>query len=396
MSRKSMTCAVLQLPLGSAVENGACLPGCARRRAASPARSPWQMVFEQSRDGLVVLDADGLVLAVNPAAATHLACCARSLVGRDYRDLCWNLRLPDDEAGRVADAIARALWGEAVSDREIQIPLSGGARRFGLEVRPLAPGAGRRNLAVLRLSPPWTGSGLEALQRHLIDSMAHELRTAIHGFLDLLEQAGEGMDAAMRRDCLRLMRESVDDLRALAENALQEAAVAAGSGRRERVNLASVVEEVVEGLRPGIGERRLSLTVELPAVLGPVWGDPDLLGEMIRQIARNGVQYSEAGGALHIRGYHQAGCAVVEIRDEGRGIPAADQPLIFEPLFRSKSVVKDGIPGGGFGLSVAKKIAVRHRGAISAWSREGAGTVFIIRLPLGGSPDAGGEESPCH
>lgn len=392
MIRGKSTCRALQQFAMPAVnEGGGGLgPGCLTKRPDAASHDLWHAVVDQCDEGLIVFDPAGRALAMNRSAAVHLGRAAAAVVGRSCRQICDDLFPTPDGAAHAecfADAVARGLRGEA-ADQEIDLPLAGGGcRRLELAARPLTAGAAGPALAVLKIQPR-TGFDPGYLQRCLIDSMAHEFRTpltAISGFLDLLQQSGDQLGAERRREFLRIIRENVDDLRTLVENAIRSADQGGVGGRGERVNLTPVVAEALEDLRSGIRERRLTLRLDVPPVLGPVAGDRERLREMTRQVIRAAIRRSETQGSLHVRGYPQAGCVMIEIRNDGPTVPAA-QRLIFQSGAIPDAMVKSG---GGLWLSVAKKIAVQHRGAISVQSREGAVT---IRLPLEGQPDALCEE----
>ena len=113
----------------------------------------------------------------------------------------------------------------------------------------------------------------------------------------------------------------------------------------------------------------------LPAVPG----DPDLLFVALYNVAANAAKYSEAEDLIEVRGSEQAGSVVLEIADTGRGIPPADQPVVFEELARGANA-RDR-PGSGLGLALARTIVARHGGDITLVSREGQGTRVRVSLP---------------
>jgi signal transduction histidine kinase len=116
-----------------------------------------------------------------------------------------------------------------------------------------------------------------------------------------------------------------------------------------------------------------------------VW-DAARLGRVLDNLVANAIKYSPAGGQISIEVGHELSAAgswaVLCVRDQGIGIPAADQPHIFERFRRGGNVV-GRIAGTGIGLAGAYQIIEQHGGSIAVSSQEGAGSAFTIRLPLG-------------
>ncbi len=132
----------------------------------------------------------------------------------------------------------------------------------------------------------------------------------------------------------------------------------------------------------------LRLEIERPELIGP-W-DPARIDRVVTNLLSNAVKYSPAGGTITVTVAHEAepppGHAVLRVRDEGLGVPAADLPHIFDRFHRGANVGR--IAGAGVGLAGARQIVEQHGGTISIESEEGAGTTVTVRLPLSG-PAAG-------
>jgi signal transduction histidine kinase len=123
-----------------------------------------------------------------------------------------------------------------------------------------------------------------------------------------------------------------------------------------------------------------------------VAGEPELVGDWDRprlervldNLLSNAVKYSPDGGVITVVVAHEedetGSWAILSVRDQGVGIPAADLPRIFERYHRAQNVGRTG--GRGIGLAVIREIVERHAGSISVESYEGQGSTFTIRLPL--------------
>lgn len=132
---------------------------------------------------------------------------------------------------------------------------------------------------------------------------------------------------------------------------------------------------------------RIRVVARDPQVTGD-W-DAGRLQRVLGNLLENAIKYSPDGGDILVEvGRTRAGpageWAVLRVRDEGIGIPAADLPAIFEPFRRGRNVAAgaSGAPGSGLGLATVRQIVKEHDGTIQVASEPGAGTSFIIRLPL--------------
>src|SRR5204863_7640104 len=109
-------------------------------------------------------------------------------------------------------------------------------------------------------------------------------------------------------------------------------------------------------------------------------GDPKLLFQMFSNLISNAVKYSPSGSLVEISAALEAEQAVVEVKDNGIGIPAKDIGALFERYYRGSNV--SGIVGTGVGLYLVKMVLELHGGEISVSSAEGEGSEFTVRLPM--------------
>jgi signal transduction histidine kinase len=111
-------------------------------------------------------------------------------------------------------------------------------------------------------------------------------------------------------------------------------------------------------------------------------GDSQALRRLFLILLDNAVKYTPTGGSVRVTASSVGADAVVEVRDTGAGISAAELPHLFERFYRIGNDRSRATGGVGLGLSIAKWIASRHRGDISVESHPGAGSTFRVRLPL--------------
>jgi signal transduction histidine kinase len=110
--------------------------------------------------------------------------------------------------------------------------------------------------------------------------------------------------------------------------------------------------------------------------------DKQLLRHILMNLLSNAIKYSPIGSTINFTLTCEAGVAVFQIQDAGIGIPPEDMHRLFEPFYRCSNV--ETIAGNGLGLAIVKKAVDLHRGEIAVESEVGAGTTFIVTLPLNG------------
>jgi signal transduction histidine kinase len=153
--------------------------------------------------------------------------------------------------------------------------------------------------------------------------------------------------------------------------------------RPQPTDLVALAEQLAATWRHASEGRDIRVVTGLPDLIGD-W-DPSRLERVLDNLLSNAVKYSPAGGPIEIGvGREDAAAqtwAVLSVRDEGIGVPAADLPWIFE-RFRRAGNVTGRVAGTGIGLAGARQIIVQHGGTIVLDSEEGRGTTVTVRLPL--------------
>lgn len=236
-------------------------------------------------------------------------------------------------------------------------------------------------LAVLARSVERMAADLERedrLRRNLVADVAHEVRTPLTVLLGEVEALQDGVAepdpahlASLHEEVLRLAR-LVEDLEAIA------AAEAAGRNlRREVVDLADVTATAMAGLE----ERARAVGAALDAHLAPaaVFGDRRRLEQIVRNLLTNATRFSPTGGRITVLVSATADDAVLQVTDDGPGIPAEDVPHVFERFWRGEQA--QGTPGSGVGLAVVAELTAAHGGQATAGNAPGRGAQLTVRLP---------------
>jgi histidine kinase len=147
------------------------------------------------------------------------------------------------------------------------------------------------------------------------------------------------------------------------------------------LDTARVVSEAVERLRPQFEQKPLQLLTELYGDLPQVLADEDKLIQVLVNLLANSFKYTPADGRVTVRAKPAGNQVLVEVEDNGEGIPAEDLPHIFERFYRVDKSRSAAGGGAGIGLAVTKSLVERMGGSIRAESHPGAGTSVTFLLP---------------
>jgi signal transduction histidine kinase len=227
---------------------------------------------------------------------------------------------------------------------------------------------------------------LDRLKDEFLSLVSHELRTpltSIRGYLELVldEEAGE-VNAEQRRFLLAVERNSRRLLR-LVGDLLFVAQADAGrlTLERARVDVAALAADCVEAARPVADQKSIDLVLAA-APVPTLLGDRGRLAQVLDNLVSNALKFTPEGGRVEVRTGSVDEHVVLEVVDSGIGIPAAEQPRLFERFFRTATATERAIPGTGLGLAIVKAIVEAHGGRISFASTPNEGTTFTIEFPL--------------
>ncbi len=236
----------------------------------------------------------------------------------------------------------------------------------------------------------------EQLRRFTADA-SHELRTPLTAMRSVGEVALQrSANAAEYREVIGSMLEEVDRLTRLVENLLTLTRGEAGRIplTSALVDLSDLTATVSEGLHVLAEEKHQSLEVETASVVR-VRCDPAILRQGLVNVLHNAIKYTPSGGTVRVVTQHaRSGEAVIEVKDSGPGIPAADRQRIFERFYRVDSGRSREAGGVGLGLAIARWAVEANGGRIEIESEEGQGALFRIVLPLETDGGPGAEMLP--
>jgi two-component system phosphate regulon sensor histidine kinase PhoR len=148
--------------------------------------------------------------------------------------------------------------------------------------------------------------------------------------------------------------------------------------------VAAVVRRSADLLGPAAAKKNQELVVSAPAGLPEILGNSDYLERAVSNLIDNAIKYSRERGRISVSAVAEDGEVVIEVTDDGIGIPPQDLARIFERFYRVDRSRSREMGGTGLGLSIVKHVAQVHGGSIEVSSTPGTGSSFRLRIPAVG------------
>lgn len=225
----------------------------------------------------------------------------------------------------------------------------------------------------------------EQLRANLLRSISHDLRTpltSISGNADALLHSYQALDDDSRTQMITDIYDDAQWLTELVENLLAVTKISDGSVKLQLSD--QVVDDIVaEALRHidrhAVEHHITSDCGELPLL---VRADARLIMQLLINLVNNAIKYSPAGSHIEIRAFREAEHAVIEVSDDGPGIPDAQKSQVFEMFYTGSKRVADSRRSLGLGLSLCRSIVHAHGGELTLHDNTPHGCIFSFTLPL--------------
>ncbi|TCD47356.1 ATP-binding protein [Chlorobium sp. N1] len=338
----------------------------------------YRAVFSGIREAIVVTDAAGDIILLNPAASRMFR-----LSGAMFQSRPLSM-LEDPGLRGMMERVHRERT--AVVKSEMVVTTVKGERTMQVSSMPVIRDGGFDG-SVFVLNDITRLRNLERIRRDFVSSVSHELRTpltSIRGYAETLLDGALG-DPENAQAFLRIILQESEQLTALVNDVLDLSRIE--SGRIEYsfapVDLGRVVGQSMEVLGPAIAKKAVKLDVSIPPGLPLIHADEAYLGIVVRNLLDNAVKYVDAGsGRIRFSAFRTGDSVQFDVEDNGCGIPQQDLGRIFERFYRVDKARSRELGGTGLGLSIVKHIVLAHRGDIRVRSRLNRGTTFSVTLPM--------------
>jgi len=225
--------------------------------------------------------------------------------------------------------------------------------------------------------------GVARLQNDFVASVSHEFRSPLTSLTHVAELLTtdrlEG--EAQKRQAYAVLTADTARLRDMVENLLDFSELEHGAGLRlERTDVGGLVARLVQHAQARVAPAGYTIDFRAPDEGLQADVDPDALSRAIWNLIDNAVKYSPDSRTIWASVRRDEGRILIEVRDQGIGIPVEEQPGIFKRFVRGEESRRRRIRGTGIGLALVKGIVEAHGGRVDVTSRPGAGSRFIVTL----------------
>jgi two-component system phosphate regulon sensor histidine kinase PhoR len=331
-------------------------------------------------EGVVALDANQRVLFVNDRALILLDLQSHALEGKRLWELVRNREM--------MDLVEEALRQPEPKRKELTFATSGN-RSLTLHAARL-PGNPTRG-AVLVLHDTTELRRLERLRQEFVANVSHELKTP----LAVIKVCAETLLDGAVEDCenrMRFLEQILEQSERLNNLIMDLLSIARIEAETELFDFIWVpVKEVVEQCVNRHRDRAMQRSISMNAfpMEGSLHPDQDLeclvdeeaFVQILDNLVDNAVKYTPEHGVINVQWGLENKYVIIQVLDNGIGIPEADLPRIFERFYRVDKARSREVGGTGLGLSIVKHLVQAMKGSISANSQVGKGTTFTVRLP---------------
>jgi PAS domain S-box-containing protein len=342
-----------------------------RAQISEAERSRLEAVFNNIHDSVMILDHDKKVLLVNPAMSRAFGVNATDAVGKAVFDV---LSHPD-----LLALIARNHADDPLQYYEVGFPDGRVSNAQLTAIQDVGYAITMQDITYLK--------EMDRVRSEFVHTVSHDLRsplTSVIGYAELVERAGDLNEN--QRDFIKRIQDSIQHITSLINDLLDLGSVEAGfDTRREHVHLEAILRYTLDMLQGQIKSKRLKVHTDIAPSLPAIRANPIRLRQVLDNVVGNAIKYSHTSGEVHVSVQSEGDQLILFVKDEGPGIPVADQPRIFDKFYRGSNV-SDEVTGSGLGLAIVKTIVDNHQGRIWVESAEGKGSSFFIVLPIHAEP----------
>lgn len=330
-------------------------------------RTKLETIINQIEDGVLILDNDFRILIINEIAQTVLRVRGEKLVGSPIQlypidtELLEIIKKFETYLGKSAEI-------HADDERVFSAHLS--------KISDIGYAITLHDITYLKK--------LDRIKSDFVSTVSHDLRsplTAILGYVDLVERAGPVQE--LQKNFLDRIQFSVHNITSLVDDLLNLGRIEAGfDTRKEPLDLSVFLHQAIEELNPKFQQSNMHLKINVPDSCGLIYASPIQMRQLLNNLLTNAIKYSNPDTDISVHLNEKDNQLILQIADQGFGIPAVDLPYIFDKFYRSGNVIGTEIPGSGLGLAIVKSIVESHQGRIWVDSTVGQGSTFTIVFPI--------------
>lgn len=348
-----------------------------RAQISEAERSRLETVFLNIHDGVMILDPEKHIILINPAMCRSFGLDDKTVIGKPVLDVVSH---PD-----LRSLLTRTDYNDPLQYHEISFADGRVGNAQLTVIHDIGWALTMQDITYLK--------EMDRIRSEFVHTVSHDLRsplTSVIGYTELVERAGSLNE--MQKDFLKRIQDSVQQITGLINDLLDIGSIEAGfDTRREFVQLEGILRYTLDILQGQVKSKQLTIKTEISSSLPALRANPIRLRQVMDNVVGNAIKYSRSHGEIEISIRAEADQLILKVTDNGPGIPAADQPRIFDKFYRGSNINSE-VEGSGLGLAIVKTIVESHQGRIWVESIEGKGSSFVIVLPVLSEPAAVGKK----
>jgi len=335
-------------------------------------RGKLEAVLRHMTDAVLIVDHDGKVVLINPAAETLFNTSAQQALGKSLVEVARQHHFVD-------------LWRMASETKKQQIStMETSPERYFVQATATPLESSLPGNMLLVFQDLTRIQRLETVRRDFVSNVSHELRTPLASLKALAETLQESAleDPPAARLFLRRMEDEIDNLTQMVRELLDLSRIESGkvpiNRRPEDPN--QMLRAAVERMRLQAERGGLTIILTETDQLPEVIADSDKIESVLVNLIHNAIKFTQPGGQITLQARYDNGQVIFSVQDTGKGIQPQDLPRIFERFYKADQSRSGG--GTGLGLSIARHTIEAHKGRIWVESTPGQGSTFSFSLPV--------------
>ena len=349
----------------------------------------YQDLYEEAPIAYISLGIDGNIQRANQRASELLGYPIEKLTRRSVFSLCADTPNGKTKANKV---FLKALTGKEIREEELEVLRADGKKlAISLSIRPIMDGSGQVTAcrsAVIDITERKQAEkaiiNLDRVKSEFLSNISHELRTPLQPIRGLTKLILDGKvpDPETQREFLTTIESESQHLSVLVDNLLDMSRLESSrfTIQKRRLPIRDIILGTVETFRSLANMKNIIIIEDIPAKLPEIEADGERLRQVITNLLSNATKFSEPGSNITVKAVAETAGLLVQVVDNGIGIPKKAMPHLFERFYRVGDTAWIG--GTGSGLYISRQIIEAHGGRIWAESKKGKGSTFSFYLPL--------------
>ena len=324
-------------------------------------------------DGVIATDENENIILINPAARKMLSIEQEKAKNKNFMRVIRN--------HRINEFLEEVLQKKKTLSKEIVLQKND-KKILRCHFAPITNQSNELRGGVIVFTDITELRRLEQVRKDFVANVSHELKTpltSIIGYVDTLVES-DNIDEETSNRFLQIIKDEADRLSFLIQDLLDLSKFEQKNPELNVANLEKIIDKTVSILKDKAKDKNIILEKEISKGLPQVFMIKEQIEQVMINLIDNAIKYTPEGGHVTVRALDDGDNILIEVEDDGLGIPAEDKNRIFERFYRVDKARSRAMGGTGIGLSIVKHIIQGHNSEIGLESTAGEGSKFWFYL----------------